>query len=136
MFFLDAKTVRLVKHFEGSTHSVPVYTDDISEQLIIISMAGEKIPELIELVVYFDDSVKLPKKISISANQYTMNPFDIDVKLTKKSCTKPYHAVKMGELRTVLDIEPNTRKVVFSFSQEQNKGKHAQIRFRINYITF
>ena len=136
MNFLNARTVRLVSHYKKCVKSTPVFTEYDKEQIITVNMNGRSIPHNVELVVHFSEHQRIPKKLSLSVNQYTMNPFEIEVKLTKKNCSKPYYISKMGELRTVLDIEPDTRKLILSINQTENIGKYATMRIGVNYIAF
>lgn len=136
MNFLNACNVRLEKHYNERVVKCSLHTDDEMFQNVIINMVKDEKLEKFAMTVRFDKTRISPKKLSISANQYTMNPFLIEIKLIKIGQKEPYHITQMKGLATMLDLEPDTGRIVFSFYRNDNEGKFSEIKFIANHIAY
>ncbi len=136
MNFLDAKEVRVIKYREDVKTSSPVYTNDSMEQTLILDMTVQPVMNKIEVAIAFSKDHPSPKKLSLSAIQYTMEPLTLSIELYRIGGRKPYKVIPMEEFRTILDFEEGTGRMVIVSKRLDNEGKTANIKFSVNYVKF
>lgn len=136
MNFLKADCVRIRKHYKDRVEETSAYTMYDMEQQLYVDMKSGKGVQRYELVICYSSENPVPKKVSLSANQYTMKPFDIYISLYKKYARKPYNRFKMGEFRSLFDVEDGTNKIVLEFTTEEAGGHFADVKLAANYVKF
>lgn len=136
MNFLKADCVRIRKHYKDRVEETPVYTMYDMEQQLYVDMVGKKGVQRYEVVICYTTDTPAPKKVSLSANQYTMNPFTIEISLYKRYARKPYSKFKLGELRSLFDVEDGTNKIVLEFISPNAEGHFADVKLVANYTKF
>lgn len=136
MNFLKADCVRIRKHYKDLVEETSAYTMYDMEQQLYVDMTGKKGVQRYEVVICFDSDNPAPKKVSLSVNQYTMKPFAIYISLYKRYARKPYNRFKMGELRSIFDVDDGTNKIVLEFTTEEAGGHFADVKLTANYAKF
>lgn len=132
--FLDAKDVKLIKHYKDRKEEQKIYTTSSSEQIVYIDMEEETLLKTM-IVINFGKDGKAPKKLSISANVYSMIDMEFEISAYKIRSQSPYFTKIMAPLRTLVELDPSTNKLVITCKKEKCKGK-AKVRLIANYIGY
>lgn len=136
MYFLDAKKVFNTYYTETGMDRREMFSDSGSEQMMFFDFKKGSKSLRQEISLLFDSEYRAPHKFSLSANQYTMDPLEIEVLLFKNGESEPYDVVILEGLRTILTLEPNTTKVVIGCNKDKCEGKSAKVKFSVNYIEY
>ncbi|MBR6689188.1 MAG: hypothetical protein IKL68_04150 [Clostridia bacterium] len=136
MEFLRSKEFRVKKYYPNCEKEQRLFTSYDMEQKLYVELGKEDSPDRIEAIVVFDKNHPAPKKVSLSANQYTMHPFDIKVSLYKKRSRNPYSSFTMGEFRSIFDLVDETTRIVFEFINVDNERRFADVKLIVNYVQF
>ncbi len=136
MNFLKADCVRLRKEYSDRVIETPLYSKYEMEQQLYVDLGSNSSPDKLEVIAIFSSECPAPKKISLSANQYTMNPFEIKVSLYKKYGRRPYKSFTLGEIRSIFELEDDTRKIVLEFIDVDNERRFADVKLIVNYVKF
>ncbi len=136
MNFLKADCVRIRKHYRDRVEETKTYTMSDIEQQLYVDLTRKKGVQRYEVIICYNAKNPAPKTVSISANQYTMKPFEIEISLYKRYSKKPYSKFKMGELRSLFDIEEDTNKIVLEFIKPEGDGHFAEVKLFANYAKF
>ena len=136
MNFLKADCVRLRKEYSDRVVETPLYSKYEMEQQLYVDLGSNSSPDKLEVIAIFSSECPAPKKISLSANQYTMNPFEIKVSLYKKYGRRPYKSFTLGEIRSIFELEDDTRKIVLEFIDVDNERRFADVKLIVNYVKF
>jgi hypothetical protein len=136
MNFLKADCVRLRKEYSDRVVETPLYSKYEMEQQLYVDLGSNSSPDKLEVIAIFSSECPAPKKISLSANQYTMNPFEIKVSLYKKYGRRPYKSFTLGEIRSIFELEEDTRKIVLEFIDVDNERRFADVKLIVNYAKF
>jgi len=136
MRFLKGKSVWALEYYNNRVVTTPLFTASEYEQKVHIDMSKEDSPRKVEIHITYNRNFPAPKKLSVSAIQYTMNPFDVELKYGKESSIKPFKSIKMDGLRTLVEFDENINEIVFVITNEKNIRKAADIKFSVNYIEF
>lgn len=136
MNFLKADCVRLRKEYSDRVVETPLYSKYEMEQQLYVDLGSNSSPDKLEVIAIFSSECPAPKKISLSANQYTMNPFEIKVSLYKKYGRRPYKSFTLGEIRSIFELEDDTRKIVLEFIDVDNERRFADVKLIVNYAKF
>ena len=136
MNFLKADCVRLRKEYSNRVVETPLSSMYEMEQQLYVDLGASNSPDKLEVLIFFNDKHPAPMKVSLSANQYTMNPFEVKISLYKKYAKKPYKTLILGDIRSIFELEENTRKVVLEFVNMDNAHRFADVKLIVNYAKF
>lgn len=136
MNFLNAKTVALKRIWDKKEEVIKLFSGDEYSQEVFLDMSKEDAPEHLEICMHFDEKHPSPKKLSISAIQYAMDPLELELSLAMKKKKNPYKKVIMGELKTVTKVDANTRYILITCHKKSCIGKSANIKLSVNYVEF
>lgn len=136
MNFLKADCVRLRKEYSDRVEETQLYSKYEMEQQLYVDLGSNSSPDRLEVIALFNTEHPAPQKVSLSANQYTMNPFEIRVSLYKKYGKRPYSTFILGELRSIFELEDNTRKIVIEFIDVDNERRFADVKLIVNYAKY
>ena len=135
MFFLNAEQVQLEQYYELVVDRRTLYTVNEYEQEYYIDNRWGNLKKA-ALVVKYLKGYKAPKKVSLSINQYTMYDMPAVIELYKQHARYPYKIIEVENLRTVIDLEEGTSRLVVSvYPNEENKAV-VKIKLSANYIQF
>lgn len=136
MNFLDAKKVEFVRCTQRGQFKTELYTDSCTDQIAYFAFKGKDDALREELNIVFDREQQIPHKFSLSANQYTMTPLEMEIALYKFGATEPYNVTMMEPLRTFVVLEPGTTRIVIACNNDKCNGKSTRVKFSVNYIEF
>ena len=136
MNFLKADCVRIRRHYKDRVEETKTYTTRDAEQQLYVDLTRKKGVQRYEVIICYNGKNPAPKTVSISANQYTMKPFDIEISLYKRYAKNPYSKFNMGTLRSLFDIEEGTNKIVLEFIKPEGDGHFAEVKLIANYAKF
>ncbi len=137
MNFLCAKEIRMVRYESKKKLVIPVCSISKYEQQFYVKLSSDETGTMAtEMVALFDEKNECPSVISLSINQYTMEPLDIEILMYKYRAKKPYENVKVEDLRTFVRPDEGTNRIVFRFTDPQNKPRSLEVKVGANYIEF
>lgn len=136
MNFVRAKEVTKTVYWKGRETVTKLATDDWYSQYFHLYMPKEDGPEKTEVCIRYGKDHPAPKKMSITALQYTMCPLSLTISCYTKGARTPYRTVKMENLCTRLTLEPDTTRIIITCSEKHNVAKTIYARLSINYIEF
>ena len=134
MNFLKAKKVEKIVLFGGCEIIDMLTTNDWETQCFSVFIPNEGGPEKTQILIHFDKNHPAPKKINISANQYTMEPIPLVIYCYLKGKETPYLIKEMGELNTILSFEDNTEKIVIDCAGRYAGCSEISIRLSVNFM--